>query len=147
MANMADLLARHTGVKESHQILVDFMDEIKRRYDAAPKGFFGGDKAEHRQLLAAHSALAELGGLLTDHATEIYTKAAFAPVRVSKRTCEHKSAEPKCDHLECTACGSIKTDWGASWGAAAGGKWFRSVSEAKFYKDHGCLPDPIPANE
>lgn len=44
------------------------------------------------------------------------------------------------DHTCCGKCGSVRTDVGASWGIAKQ-KWFASFDEAKFYRDHGRLPE------
>jgi hypothetical protein len=52
MRETAERLARHTGVKESHQILASFMEEVQRRHDAIPMSIFGGPKPAHRQLTA-----------------------------------------------------------------------------------------------
>ncbi|MCB5201917.1 hypothetical protein LH464_05415 [Neorhizobium sp. T786] len=84
MRDTAERLARHTGVKESHQILVSFMVEIQRRHDAIPMSIFGGPKPAHRELAAIHSALAELGALLTAHATEIFDGTTHSPQAISE---------------------------------------------------------------
>ena len=49
---------------------------------------------------------------------------------------------PKWDHRACTHCGGVWTDRGTSWGCA-GGKWFSSIMDAKFYQEHGRLPEPV----
>lgn len=72
MLEIEERLARHAGVKESHQIVVSFMDEIRKRHDAIPMSIFGGPKPAHRQLESVHSALAEVATLLTAHATQIF---------------------------------------------------------------------------
>lgn len=61
--------------------------------------------------------------------------------------CGHDHVTSGYDHIKCQSCGSIRTDWGEGWGVAGGGKWFRSVSEAKFYRDNGRLPDASRAEQ
>lgn len=73
-------------------------------------------------------------GLLKDQSRRKEVKATCGHVTREGHTALH-------DHIRCNGCGSIRTDWGESWGVAGGGKWFRSLYEANFYKNHGRLPD------
>ena len=55
--------------------------------------------------------------------------------------CEHSDVKPNWDYVTCTQCGHIKTGNHAdAWGIAKG-QWFKNVEEAKFYKQHGRIPE------
>ncbi|AUR97665.1 hypothetical protein NVP1243O_42 [Vibrio phage 1.243.O._10N.261.54.B5] len=52
--------------------------------------------------------------------------------------CDHSGGyQSKYDHGVCLDCGYISTDSG--WGIASN-KWFKSVSDAKFYQENGFIP-------
>ena len=54
--------------------------------------------------------------------------------------CQHNEGEASYTHWNCLDCGAIKTDGG--WGIASR-KWFPSVDVAKFYQQHGRMPEPV----
>lgn len=56
--------------------------------------------------------------------------------------CRHKHCNPEYDHVVCADCGAVHTD--GEWGVASR-MWFKSLSEAKFYKENGRLPHAIRA--
>jgi|GEM_PF-1466767 len=60
------------------------------------------------------------------------------PVLSSDTQCEHEYVTGY-DHGTCKKCGWIFTDGG--WGIAKR-MWFKSLDDAKFYKQHGRLPQP-----
>jgi hypothetical protein len=53
--------------------------------------------------------------------------------------CAHRNTAPSWDYVTCKDCGSIKIGNHRDWGIAAG-KWYSSLSEAEFYREHGRLP-------
>ena len=56
------------------------------------------------------------------------------------RRCEHKRTTARLEYVKCDDCGAIRAD--ARWGIASC-KWFKSLDEARFYRDNGRLPDEI----
>jgi len=60
------------------------------------------------------------------------------PALSSDTQCEHEYVV-RYDHGTCKKCGWIFTDGG--WGTAKR-MWFKSLDDAKFYKQHGRLPQP-----
>jgi hypothetical protein len=55
--------------------------------------------------------------------------------------CTHENMRARWDHVSCTDCYAVCVDSG--WGIAAG-RWFPSLEVARFYKQHGRLPEPLP---
>lgn len=60
------------------------------------------------------------------------------PVLPDDAQCEHEYVV-RYDHGTCKKCGWIFTD--GCWGTAKR-MWFKSLDDAKFYKQHGRLPQP-----
>ncbi len=54
--------------------------------------------------------------------------------------CDHGGSDyaPSYTHTNCTVCGAIKTDM--DWGVASA-SWFDTLLDAKFYQQHGRLPE------
>lgn len=65
-------------------------------------------------------------------------QAVYRAKKESEPTCEHQGNNTAYyDHVKCNDCGAVLTDGG--WDIASG-KWFKNISEAKFYQEHGRLP-------
>jgi hypothetical protein len=57
--------------------------------------------------------------------------------------CGHET-RARWDHVYCVRCGSVMPGAHEEWGIAKN-RWFSSLDEATFYRDHGRLPSVYPA--
>lgn len=55
-------------------------------------------------------------------------------------TCDHLHKTPHWDHVECEVCRAVYTD--EDWGIAKH-RWFHSIDAARFYQQHGRLPEAL----
>jgi hypothetical protein len=78
----------------------------------------------------------------TDDANQAFRAAVVAlGGSASAACCAHENTRASHDYVGCLDCGAIKVDSG--WGVAAG-LWFKDREQAKFYKQNGRLPEPLP---
>ena len=65
-----------------------------------------------------------------------------APAAQGVASCTHSNLTPEMDWTRCNDCGWIRAGYSSGWGIASG-KWFASVADLKFYRQHGRLPEPV----
>ena len=64
-------LERHNGLRDAHNILRDYAQELKDEHDRTPPTFFGGLRPRHREIAAIGKALCEIGARMVERGAKI----------------------------------------------------------------------------
>jgi hypothetical protein len=127
----------------------DLIESLERQLAQCFRLAGGDTECESNQAARAVEVVRDLRECYEERGRELATAEAQLTEANALRErdaagCKHASTRAHWDHVTCTDCYAVRVDSG--WGVASG-NWFPSLEVARFYKQHGRLPDAIQARK